>query len=550
MKCDQCLQEKEEHDGYCDDDSGIWYCTGCWETLEATDAAVELPRAEEPPNAPTDVTSASMMSSSNVQAVQPAASAFCNEQNPEIQLKLKSSHSDQEALIQSQAQPSQALEERKDAQAPMLSLASVVKKKMLSSTSRRATIIKQQWISKQQFVGSGLPLIVCLRCSNHFFVEKVDEIFTATARQRNLKYAFTLIPTSPYAMNEDIYQMVHIESARYLSVKRIGKYWALYPIDSDHLQALDPKDLSFCIVKISGDEEVNLRVTIAWQDKFLTIKDSDDTAASSQQKASPQRMMRISEGTSLKERMGQLSDFDDEFKDDNAPDAVGADAGDQGLPPLMEETRMLSLLALDGKDKMLIFDVPYTEHIDSQVFTLERYVLFTQMMPYTKLMIIFTLSASLRRRMTTTWTSCFCSIWSTSRGPTRSGCLSPRGTSTSRSTSSSSSTLSTCASTPTRLATRRTCMCGSSLCSTLLDMCRGLSSPPSKKGSSSIRTRSSESSFTSRTLSRPSTPSSSSTSTRSRCANLFLFLLLLFLNRRSFLCAALSTLRALVHLLI
>merc|ERR1719206_593628 len=326
-----------------------------------------------------------------------AVAAFCYEPNPEIQLNIDASskQSDQEAADFSYAskvaqqeinvaqqqfnaasQPKE-MREQKEAPpslSPKLSLANVVAKniKILSPTARRATIMKQQWIAKKQFVGSGLPLIVCIRCNNHFFVEKVDEIFTATARQRNLKYAFTLIPISPYAMDEDIYQIVHIESARYLSVKRIGKYWTLYPVENEDMQKVDRKDLSFCIVKISGDEEVNLRVTVAWHDKFLTIKDSDVTAASSPNKMdSPNnRMQRISEGNSVQQRMAQMSEPNFDFEDDFKGDGVG---DSQGSAPSMD-SRALSLLALDGKDKMLIFDEPYMEHIDHQVFTLERVV--------------------------------------------------------------------------------------------------------------------------------------------------------------------------------
>eukprot|EP01084_Bolivina_argentea_P183149 316104_1 len=212
------------------------------------------------------------------------------------------------------------------------------------SLSPRIAAIKEEWASKRRFVGNGLPLIVCLRCNNHFFVEltKPDQHFTATARQKNLKFAFCLIPDQ---IETDIYQLIHIESGCYVSVRQIGEHFTLYPINNDdnEFTIINRKDLCFKIIKISNDKEVNLRVYIGWNNKLLTLVESEYNYK-------------------------QENTFDD-----NAINTNNFDDNAIQLQRIQTQTSYLG--HLDGTDKILIFKNKLDGNniqLKNQIFSLER----------------------------------------------------------------------------------------------------------------------------------------------------------------------------------
>eukprot|EP01084_Bolivina_argentea_P143061 251275_1 len=233
------------------------------------------------------------------------------------------------------------------------------------SLSPRITVIKETWANKRRFGGTRLPLVVCLRCNNHFFVEKTESHFTPTARQRNLKYAFTLIPDD---MEENLYQMIHIQSGSYVSVKRIGKRWILYPVVDDDINCIDSEDLRFCISKVSDQKDVNLRVTIGWKGKLLTMKDVPINAQLSPSKS--KRGLHQIDEMNANTTLAALNDCEPSFTA-NEDERKDNRIGEHEVPPI--NTRHSSSLAhLDGTDKMLVFDDFYTDNVDVQVFILER----------------------------------------------------------------------------------------------------------------------------------------------------------------------------------
>ena len=257
-------------------------------------------------------------------------------------------------------------------------------RKGLAPNNRRSTLFKNDWIYKRRICGNVMPLVVCIRANNHFFVEKEGGHFTATARQRNLKYAFTLIPDEN---QDDMFRIVHIESSRYLTVRQQGSWWTLHAVDAEDFNKIDREALTFSIIKISNEGDVSTRVTVGWKGKFLTLKELDETMGNTMA-SSPVKPTEIQKKAPPKQHHGmallqqQLSDLDDEFMsqqsgqsgqsgDESGKLAAAKPTGTQtlGVPaaPTMNEMRARSLMALDGRDKVLVFEDAHTENVDVQV---------------------------------------------------------------------------------------------------------------------------------------------------------------------------------------
>jgi len=262
--------------------------------------------------------------------------------------------------------------------------------------------------------GDGLPLVVCVRCDNTFFLEKradpdspTQRCLAATATGRNYKYGIALVK-----QREDVYELIHIASSSYLSVRVCGDIddadaeWVLYAVDNNVLPEMDREQLSFTIVKVSEPDEINIRCTIEWRGRYLCTKqvseaqlkeieaavayqpvteaaksDENDTNPETEPKSEnqDQEENQVPENEENEENepnkpseAEQKEQVHASASDSNAAERV-VDVGDVQLENV-EDAAAENADAAKPADELvplLVFAAAYTDDPDAQVFTLE-----------------------------------------------------------------------------------------------------------------------------------------------------------------------------------
>jgi len=120
-----------------------------------------------------------------------------------------------------------------------------------------------------RLVRRNLSVLVCLRGSNTFIVEKKGHYFSASARAADLKHAFAIYPLSA---QKHSYRIIHIESGQYCSVTTSGSVWKFCTVSHQELSVIEPQALEFNVRDLPNQtrSDLHLFIIISWRGRFLT----------------------------------------------------------------------------------------------------------------------------------------------------------------------------------------------------------------------------------------------------------------------------------------